>query len=114
MKALLKINIDLPEDLKDGDPLKFEYDFDKASLIFPIEDWIMAFETDQKKVSEYNNRMKYFRENYISDKKLSKRFDGRVVEGVFRYYSRIDKIPIVEIDVSIEQLRIDKIKEILE
>ena len=92
MKALLKINIELPKDVKENDPVVFKYDYDKASLIFPIEDWEMAFEKDQKKVSEYNSRMKYLRENYISDKKLSKKFEGRTVEGLFRYYSRIDKI----------------------
>ena len=113
MKALIKIEIGVPDDVKEGDEIRFSYDYEKSSLIFPIDDWMMAFETDKKKISEYNRRMKYYRENFISDKKLSKMFEGREISGKFKYFSRIDRTPIVEIDVSIEQLREDKINEIL-
>jgi hypothetical protein len=113
MNALIKIKIVVPNDVKEGDEIRFVYDYEKSSLIFPVDDWVMAFETDKKKVSEYNQRMKYYRENFISDKKLSKMFEGREISGKFKSFSRIDYTPIVEIDVSLEQLREDKINEIL-
>lgn len=114
MKALIKIDIPIPINVHEGDYVQFIYDYNKSSLIFPIEDWEMAFETDKKKLKEYNDRMRYYRMNYISDKKLSEKFDGRLINGKLRYFSRIDKIPIFEIDVSLNQLRDDKINEILE
>jgi len=113
MRALLKIEADIPDGISPGDETKFVYHYDKAHLIFPLEDWEMAFETDKKKLAEHNTRMKYYRENYISDKKLSRKFDGREMTGIFHSRSRIDRIPIFDVDISISQLRDDKINEIL-
>lgn len=95
MRGLFKIDVNINKNIKVDDELSFLFKYDDAILIFPLED------------------IPFYRKNYISDKKISKRFNNMIVEGKFKYFSRVDGNPVFDIDVSITKYRNNKINEIL-
>ena len=114
MKALIKQYVSVDPCIKEGDDIIFKYDYDGASLIFPLEDTLANFGNDKKLIRENNIRMDYYRKNYLSNKKDTYHLNNKIVKGKFSSFSRINYgVPIIEIDTDLHKMRDDKIDEIL-
>ena len=113
MKALIKQDIGNNVNLVEDDEVRFIYLYNSSSLIFPIEDSLIGFENNKELVKQQNERMSFYRKNFISNKRDILFLDKQLVKGKFKSFSRIDGCPIIEIDTSLIQLRDDKIDEIL-
>ena len=122
MKSLIKINQTMNNVI--GDVVKFKFDYYNYTLIRPLEyqashddfDLTMSSEELQKEVErrtlESKKYIDDFNKRYNSGKCDMQKFHNMIIEGKIDSFSRIDKYPIIEIDLS-QPDRNDKIDIII-
>jgi hypothetical protein len=112
VKVIIKQNIDLDIDIKEGDIVKFKFDYDNSEVIYPFIDNIAFFTNDAKSIKESSDRMEYYK-NFTSNKKDTLSLDGMEIFGTFESFSRIDGKPLVIIHDIVGEERNSKLYKIL-
>lgn len=114
MKALIRVNIDL-KNQKNDDIVEFKFDYYNFDLIIPLEDnnHILSNKERKENLLKIDNFLNKYEGNRMILKPDLIRYHNMIIKGKLKSLSRIDNIPILEIDLS--QLdRNDKISKILE
>jgi hypothetical protein len=116
MNTLIKANIEVPIDIQVGDLVRFKFDFDNHDVIVPLED--QSIVGDIEKMKKYESDQKEFMDKFPGCTNINKlhviNIDNMMVEGKFYSFSRIDHIPIFEVDTDISAIRDIKLSQILE
>ena len=98
--------------IKEGDVVKFKFDYDNSEVVYPLIDNRDFFGNDAKAIKEASDRMEYYKD-FTSNKKDTLSLDGREIFGTFESFSRIDGKPLVIIHDIIGEERNSKLSNIL-
>lgn len=119
-------DLDLPKDIKRDKIISFIFRSNKVEAINITKDDLFYQPISKDSYVEFDLRANHQDVRYLCSSKevysdpitfkiISLKYDNKLVEGTFQFFSRIDGFPIIEFDIDqMEKRRNEKINIILE